>query len=144
MVLNLINIIEAVIVWIMLIPNLLYAIHHPSENLCRNKIINFIEQFGRYASMVLMIMPLGVWEFGFSSSEEMVFYFAANGILLFAYISIWIFFFKKQSFSKAIMLAILPVLIFSVCGIFLRHWLLVASAVIFAVGHIYVTVKNYK
>lgn len=144
MVLNLINIIEAVIVWIMLIPELLFAIHHPSENKCKNKIMNFIEQLGRYASMILMIMPLGVWEFGFASSEEMIIYFAANGVLLLAYVGVWVLFFKKQSFAKAMILAVLPVLIFALCGILLRHWLLVGSVMIFAVGHIYVTVKNYK
>ncbi|MBQ7874363.1 MAG: hypothetical protein IJ306_04280 [Oscillospiraceae bacterium] len=144
MVLNLINIIEAVIVWIILIPELLFSIHHPNENKCKNKIMNFVEQLGRYSSMILMIMPLGVWEFGFKSTEEMIIYFAANAVLLAVYIGIWVLFFKKQSFAKAMMLAVLPVLVFAFCGIILRHWLLVGSAGIFALGHFYVTVKNHK
>ena len=100
MVLNLINFIQAGIVWIMLIPNLLFAIHRPSENKCKNKIMNFIEQLGRYASMILMIMPLGIWEFGFKAPEEMIIYFAANGVLLAVYIFVWVLFSGKQALRK--------------------------------------------
>ena len=145
MVLNLINIIEAVIVWIILIPNVIFAMRFPqNENKCKNRLMNFLEQLGRYASMILMIMPLGIWEFGFASSEETVIYFAANGVLLLAYILCWVAFFKKQSFALAMLMALLPVLIFALCGVLLRHWLLVASAAVFAVGHFYVTFKNYR
>ncbi len=144
MVLNLINFIEAAILWILIIPDLLFAIHHPKENKCQNKIMNFAEQLGRYASMILMILPLGIWEFGFASSEEMIVYFAANIVLLAVYVIVWLLFSKKQDFTKAMILAVISVLVFAVCGILLRHWLLVASAAVFAVGHIYVTAKNFK
>lgn len=144
MVLNLINFIEAAILWILIIPDLLFAIHHPKENKCQNKIMNFAEQLGRYASMILMILPLGIWEFGFASSEEMIVYFAANIVLLAVYVIVWLLFSKKQDFTKAMILAVISVLVFAVCGILLRHWLLVASATVFAVGHIYVTAKNFK
>ena len=39
-------------------------------------------------------------------------------------------------------LAVLPSCIFLLSGILLRHWLLVGFAVLFAIGHIYVTLKN--
>lgn len=106
--------------------------------------MNFAEQLGRYASMILMILPLGIWEFGFASSEEMIVYFAANIVLLAVYVIVWLLFSKKQDFTKAMILAVISVLVFAVCGILLRHWLLVASAAVFAVGHIYVTAKNFK
>lgn len=145
MVLNLINFIEAAILWILLIPELLFAIHHPpKDGKQKNKIMNVIEQIGRYASMILLIMPLGIIEFGFSSSEEMIIYFAANGILLAVYCVVSVLFFKKQNLSKAMILALIRISVFFLCGILLRHWLLVASAAIFAVGHIFMTVKTYK
>lgn len=36
----------------------------------------------------------------------------------------------------AVALAAIPTIIFLLCGILLRHWLLVAAALLFGVGHI--------
>ena len=41
-------------------------------------------------------------------------------------------------------LAVIRVIVFALCGILLRHWFLVIFAGIFAVGHFAVTVKKYK
>ena len=144
MVLNLINFIEVAIVWILIIPELLYSIHREKAEFKKSDPASVTEQFGRYISMLLMVLPIGVWEFGFKSSEEMLLYFIGNGILLFAYIIIFVLYFKKQDFVKAIALAAIRVLVFVLCGILLRHWFLVIFAGIFAIGHFAVTVKKYK
>lgn len=144
MVLNLINFIEVAIVWILIIPDLLYSIHKEKREYKKPDPASVTEQFGRYISMLLMVLPLGIWEFGFRSSEEMIIYFAGNGILLLAYIFVYVLFFKKQDFFKAMVLATIRVLVFLLCGILLRHWFLVIFAVIFAIGHFAVTVKKYK
>ena len=144
MILNLINFIQVAIVWAIIIPELLFAIHRESKAVQKTTAASVTEQFGRYVSMLLMVLPLGIWEFGFKSSEETVIYFAGNGILLAAYIILSVLFFKKQSFAKAIILAILRIAVFLLCGILLRHWFLVIFALIFAFGHIAVTVKKFK
>lgn len=144
MVLNLINFIQVAIVWILIIPELLFAIHKEKRENKKPDAASVTEQFGRYASMLLMVLPLGIWEFGFASPEEMIIYFAGNGILLAVYILLWVLFFKKQSFGKAMALAIINIAVFLLCGILLRHWFLVVFAVIFAIGHIAVTVKKFR
>ena len=144
MVLNLINFFQVAIVWILIIPDLLFSIHRESPEIKKSDPASITEQFGRYASMLLMVLPLGIWEFGFKSPEELIIYFAANGILLLAYIFIYVLFFKKPCFKKAIALAAIRILVFSLCGILLRHWFLVIFAVIFAIGHFAVIVKKYK
>ena len=144
MVLNLINFIQVAIVWILIIPDLIYSIHRENREINKNDAASITEQFGRYASMLLMVLPLGIWEFGFKSPEETIIYFAGNGILLLAYIFIYVLFFKKPCFKKAVALAAIRVLVFALCGILLRHWFLVIFAVIFAIGHFAVTVKKYK
>ncbi|MBQ2998325.1 MAG: hypothetical protein IJD62_04890 [Oscillospiraceae bacterium] len=144
MVLNLINFIQAAIIWILITPELLYSIHRQKPENKKNSAASITEQFGRYASMMLMILPLGVWEFGFASAEEMIIYFAGNGILLAAYIALWVLYFKKESFAKAIALAIINIAIFLLCGVLLRHWFLVVFALIFAFGHLAETVKKHK
>ena len=138
-----INVFGAVIVVLMLIPNIVYAIKNKGEkNLCTNRWMNLIEQIGRYACIVLMWLPLLRWKFGFQSVFEMLLYLFGNGALLTAY---WIVFFKhmrKKTKATALALAVLPSCIFLMSGILLRHWLLTGFALLFAIGHIYVTLKN--
>lgn len=144
MVLNLINFIQVAVIWLLIIPDLLFSIHKEKKEAAKPDAASITEQFGRYVSMILMILPLGVWEFGFMSSEETLIYFIGNGILLAAYIALYVLFFKKQTFARAMVLSILRISVFLLCGILLRHWFLVVFAVIFAVGHLSVTVKKYK
>lgn len=144
MVLNLINFIEVAIVWILIIPDLLYSIHRERKTAEKATPASITEQFGRYISMLLMVLPLGIWEFGFKSPEESVVYFIGNAVLLLAYIVIYVLFFRKTSFIKALLLAFIRISVFLLCGILLRHWFLVVFAVIFATGHIAVTVKKFK
>ena len=138
-----INVFGAIIVILMLIPNIVYAIKNRSEkNLCMNRFMNVIEQIGRYSCIVLMWLPLFVWKFGFASVFEMLLYLICNGMLLAAYWIVFAFYMKHKTERRALILAILPACIFLLSGILLRHWLLVGFAVLFAVGHIFVTYKN--
>ena len=138
-----INVFGAAIVVLMLIPNIVYAIKNKGEkNLCTNRFMNVIEQIGRYACIVLMWLPLFVWKFGFASVLEMMLYMACNGMLLAAYWIAFAVYMNRKTARLALVLAILPACIFLLSGILLRHWLLVGFAVLFAVGHIYVTYHN--
>ena len=138
-----ISVFGAVIVILMLIPNIIYAIKNRNgKNLCTSRFMNAVEQIGRYACIILMWMPLLFGEFGFRSVFEMILYLAGNGILLIAYWLGYARYMKTEGRRLAILLAILPVCIFLMSGLLLRHWLLVGFSVLFAVGHIYVTLKN--
>lgn len=72
----------------------------------------------------------------------MLLYFIVTAILLIAYLTVWMLYFKARSPIKAIAIALLPTFLFLVSGILLRHWLLVAASILFGVGHIYVTMQN--
>lgn len=140
-----INIFGAAIVALMLAPNVIYAIRFKDEkNLCENRAMNAIEQIGRYACIVLMWLPLLVGEFGFSGVLEMTLYFAGNGLLLAAYWIVYAVYFKRKTAALAVALAVIPSCIFLLSGILLRHWLLVGFALLFAVGHVYVTLCNAR
>ena len=138
-----INLIGAAIVILMLIPNIIYALRNRDEkNLCSNTFMNALEQIGRYACIILMWLPLLVWEFGFTSIPGAILYLAGNALLLAAYWLLFARYMKKKDAKLALMLAILPTCIFLLSGLTLRHWLLAAFAVLFGIGHIYVTYKN--
>lgn len=138
-----INVFGAGIVVLILIPNIVYAIRNrDEENLCTNRLMNVIEQIGRYACIVLMWLPLLVWKFGFQSVFELMLYLFGNGALLLAYWIVYVLYMRKRTTARALTLAVLPSCIFLMSGILLRHWLLTGFAVLFAVGHLYVTLKN--
>ena len=65
-------------------------------------------------------------------------------ILLLVYWVVWFFYLKTKSKNKAIILAVLPTMIFVISGILLRHWSLMLAGISFGIGHIYVTLQNTK
>lgn len=139
------NLTGFIIVMLMMIPNIIFALRNRHmENKYTCKPVLILEQIGRYGSMALMIFPLLVWEFGFRSPEAFVIWTALCVVMLLAYFIFWGLYFRKPSLPVAIWLAILPSAIFILRGAFLRHWLLTASGVIFAIGHIYITWFNNK
>ena len=140
-----INLFGAAIVISILIPNIIYAIKYKGEkNLCDNRFMNVIEQIGRYACITLMWLPLMVWKFGFLSVTEMLLYTAGNISLVAAYQIVFALYMKKRNTRRALILAILPSCVFLLSGLLLRHWLLAVFALLFAIAHIYVTLKNVK
>ena len=140
-----INLCGAVIVLLMLIPNIVFALKKNEKQ--RNKAgkaVTIIEQIGRFCCMALMIIPLFVWEFGFSPLEFMFVYIILNALLLIMYYVFWALYFKNKSIVNALVLAIIPTLIFIVSAVSVKHWVLLVTAVIFGVSHIYITYINNK
>ena len=140
---NWINIFGAIIIVLMLIPNIIFAVkckEKQTEN--AGKAVTIIEQIGRYGCMVLMVVPLFVWEFGFAPLEFMFVYIIGNALLLIMYYIFWALYFKNKSMSNALALAIIPTLIFIVSAVSVKHWALLVTAVLFGISHIYITYVN--
>lgn len=142
---NWINLFGGVIVLLILIPNIIYALKNKEETHEKSNIVIVItEQVGRYACMLLMIVPLFVGEFGFSPLEFMFNYLIGNLILLVFYYIFWVLFAKNKSLDKALALAAIPTLIFINSAISVKHWTLLVFALLFGAIHIYITYKNNK
>lgn len=115
-----------------------------SENFCsKYTVINIFEQIGRYGSMVLMIFPFFTkgWKFGFMSVIEMLIWVCATVLLLVIYGLLWM---KKSAGGVGILygLAIVPVILFLLNGILLRHFTLVVASLIFGVFHCAIVREN--
>ncbi|MGN0516872.1 hypothetical protein [Eubacterium sp.] len=142
---NWINIYGGIVVALMMIPNIIFAVknkeHKPNKS---KRIVNIIEQISRYACIIIMILPLFVWEFGFSPLGFMFVYVIGNIILLILYYIFWGLYSKSKTCKNALALAIIPTLIFINSAISVKHWALLVTAVIFGVSHIYITYINNK
>ncbi len=138
-----INLFGLLIIILLMVPNIIYAIKNKDgKNLCTDKIINILEQVGRYGTMFLMVFNIGILEFGFSSVNSMLLYTFGNLVLILSYWIFWGVYFKRQSLMAALMLAIIPTAIFLLSGITLQHYLLIVFASLFGVCHIYITYIN--
>ena len=142
---NPINFFNLAIIIIMLVPNVLYALSNKDiKNKCTNKAMNVAEWVGRFGCMLFMVVPFGVGEFGFYNVIDFIVYLFANAALLAVYLIFWKMYEKKPNVVKAVVLAVVPTLIFFICGATLRHFILLACTVMFGVSHIYITIVNNK
>jgi len=77
------NIFGLILVVLILVPNIIYAFKfRDQKNKCTNKIMNIIEQVGRYGCMFLMIFNIGIAEFGFASKAMFLVYLIGNAAFL--------------------------------------------------------------
>lgn len=141
-----INLFQGIIVVLLLIPNLVYALRRPSAVVHQppGRLLELAEQAGRYGCMLLMVVNLGLWEFGFFSNEDFVVWLLGNGVLLLVYWVCWLFYFKSPVRRWAVVLAVAPGLLFLLNGLLLRHWALVGCAVLFCVVHPRVTLAGLE
>ena len=137
------NLFGLILVVLLLIPNIIYAVKTKNQpNRCTNKVMNLLEQVGRYGCMFFMVFPIGIAEMRFPSVGAFLVYVFGNAVLMVAYWTIWLLYFHKQTDWKQIALAVLPTCLFLLNGITMRHYLLILFGLIFGIGHIYVTSRN--
>ncbi len=129
---------------LIMVPNIIYAVKHKdgAENKYANKAVEILEQTGRYACFVFMIFNIPYTYFNFWFAGALAVYLSVNGVLCLAYCIFWIILFNKGGLLKAVSLSVIPSVIFIFSGVMLLSVPLIAFAVLFAVCHITISVKN--
>lgn len=134
---NWINVFGFLLIVLMLLPNIIYAVKIKGKrNPCTKRLLNVLEQIGRYGCIVLMVIPVGIGEFGFLSVGDFLICFLGNILLLVTYWSVWLLYFHKQTHRKQMALAVIPTLIFLLSAVTMRYPLLFVFALLFGIGHI--------
>lgn len=130
---------------LLLIPNIVYAVKNKDAiNKCTDRWALVMEQIGRYASMFFMVFTFGSIVEGWASVTDFVIYLWGSAILLLLYWIIWMLYFAEVKMWKSMALAIIPTVLFLVGGITMRNIPAILLAVVFGIGHIYVTYKNQE
>lgn len=141
-----INVFGAIFIAVIMIPNIIYAIKCKDgfENKWSNRVVEAIEQIGRFGCFGFMVLQIpGTW-FGWWSDEAFAIYLVVNGILILLYCLIWVICFSKNTVFKALALSVIPSAVFLFSGIMSRSVLLIVAAVLFAPAHILISYKNAK
>ena len=129
---------------IIMIPNIVYAIkcRDGFGNRWQNKIVETLEQIGRFGCFGFMVINIpGTW-FGWWSDEAFAVYLIVDSVLVFAYCILWIVLWKKNNLLRALALSIIPSVVFLFSALMSRSILLTVSALLFAPMHILISIKN--
>ncbi|MGL4740181.1 MAG: hypothetical protein ACRC41_05165 [Sarcina sp.] len=142
---NWLNTYGLTIIIVIMMPNIIFAIKEQNfESKYSNKIVEIIEQVGRFGSIGLMIFNISVLEFGYWFNNGKLIYIILISILATFYCFVWFLYFRKSTMEKAMALAIIPMLIFLLSGIIQGKVLLILTAVLFGIGHIMITYNNNR
>lgn len=133
-----------IFVALIMIPNIIYAVKNKNSfaNNYKNKLVEVLEQIGRYGCIALMIFNIPYTWFGFYFPFAQIAYIVMNAVLVIAYCVIWVILWNKNGIIKALLLSIIPSLVFLFSGIMIASIPLIVFAVLFAVTHILISVKN--
>lgn len=130
---------------VIMIPNIIYAVKHKNQAaFYDNKAAIIFEQIGRYCCFAFMIFNIPYTYTGFWFSFGKIFYITINAVLLFGYCISWSVLWNKNGIVKALLLSIIPSSVFIISSILIASILLFVFAVIFAVTHILISIKNAK
>ncbi len=141
-----INLYGLIFVAIIMVPNIVFAVKCKDgfENKWENKLVETVEQIGRFGCFGFMIFNIPGTCLGWWSDEAFSIYLIVDAVLVAAYCIIWIVCFRKSSVFRALALSIIPSVLFLFSGIMVRSFLLVATAVLFAPSHIALSYQNAK
>ena len=140
------NVFGLVFIVVIMIPNIVFAVRCKDgfENKWNNKVIEIIEQIGRFSCLGFMIFNVpGTW-FGWASNESFALYLILDALLVTLYCVLWIVCWKKKGIFKALALSIIPSTVFLISGIMSRSILLIVAALLFAPAHIFISSQNAK
>lgn len=140
-----ISLMGLIIVALLLLPNMIFKVKKQETTGCYIKSwIDTVEKVTRITTMLLMIFQLGVSEKGFHSLLAFLIYLFGNAILVIVYWIMWILYKSKQTLRRRMILVEIPCVVYLLCAVTLRHWLLLISVVIFAVSHTRVQQEKMK
>lgn len=140
-----ISLMGLIIVALLLLPNIIFTVKKQETTGCYVKSwIDTVEKVTRITTMLLMIFQLGVSEEGFHTILAFLLYLLGNTVLILVYWVMWILYKKKQTIHRRMILVEIPCIVYLLCAVTLRHWLLFISAVIFAVCHTRVQQEKIK
>ncbi len=143
---NWLNIFGLIMVAVIMIPNILFAMKCKDgfENKWNNKLVEILEQIGRFCCFGFMIINIPGTCFGWWSDEAFAVYLAVDALLVTLYCVIWAVCFRKSSVFRALALSIIPSVLFLFSGIMSRSILLTIAALLFAPSHVMLSYQNAK
>ena len=133
-----------IIILVIMIPNIVFMLKNKNgfENKYSNVKVETLEQIGRFACFLLMIINIPYLTKGYWFKNGEIIYICLNSILCVLYCLFWIIFWNKDGIVKSLLLSIIPSIMFLSRGIILLNIPLIIFSIIFSICHITISYKN--
>ena len=133
-----------IFVIVILIPNIVFAVTCKDgfENRYQNKLIEILEQIGRFGCFLSMFITIPFMCKGYWFKNGEIVYLISGVLLAALYCLGWIIFWKEDSVRKSLYLSVIPSVLFVESGIISGNFLLMIFAVIFEPCHILISYMN--
>ena len=129
---------------ILLLPHIIFAKTHKYNLIdIDNRAMLYIERIGKYGSLLLMALNIGVLEEGFTSPLMKQFWFIFTAVMLCVYILLWLLFFRKTNKLISTLITVTFAVIVIISGLLQVKTLLLTAGIVYLIGEIYVN-KNLK
>ena len=130
---------------ILAVPHIVFARTHTYNiKAIDNRAMLYIERVGKYVSLILMAVNIGVLELGFTSALMESFWLVSTSVMTAIYVVLWIIFFKKESKVIVYLLTLLTAVIVILSGLLQVKTLLLTAGIVYLIGELYVTAKVFK
>lgn len=130
---------------ILAVPHVVYArTHNYDLKIINNRAMLYIERTGKYCSLFLMGINIGVLEQGFTAPIMEVYWLISTSVLTVIYVVVWIVFFKKETKGFAYLLTITAALIVIQSGLLQVKTLLLTAGIVYLIGELYITSQAFK
>lgn len=130
---------------ILAVPHIVYArTHNYDLNVINNRAMLYIERTGKYCSLFLMGINLGILEKGFTAPIMETYWLISTAVLMVIYVVLWIVFLKKETKGFAYLLTITAALIVIQSGLLQVKTLLLTGGIVYLIGELYVTSQAFK
>lgn len=139
------NYIGLIMLVVLLMPNIICYMKNKDAFNNSNSIskgLENIEKFSRLGSMFLLVFNIPYTYIGFYFDSALFVYIIVNSCLLLAYVLTWIILWKSNTCIKALLLSVLPTLMFVFSGIMIASIPLTILSIIFMITHIMISMKN--
>ncbi|MCI2112240.1 MAG: hypothetical protein LKJ92_02040 [Ruminococcus sp.] len=142
---DVVNVYGLIFAVILAVPHIVYArTHNYDLKAINNRAMLYIERTGKYCSLFLMGINLGVLEQGFTAPIMEVYWLISTSVLTVIYVVLWIVFFKKETKGFAYLLTITAALIVIQSGLLQVKTLLLTAGIVYLIGELYVTSQAFK
>lgn len=130
---------------ILAVPHIVYArTHNYDLKAINNRAMLYIERTGKYCSLFLMGINIGVLEQGFTAPIMEIYWLISTSVLIVIYVVLWILFFKKETKAFAYLLTLTATLIVIQSGLLQVKTLLLTAGIVYLIGELYVTSQAFK
>lgn len=142
---NLFNWYGLVFAIFLLLPDIAYIRNNKIDRtIFDNKAMLYIERIGKYCSIFLMGINIGVLEGGFTKPIMETFWMISTCVLTVIAAILWLLCFYRFSKLCAYFLTAVTAVIFMMSGLLQVKTLLLTAGVVYLIGQLYVTNKYVK